>query len=455
MKPLLFLVALLLMSGLVATPQIAAQDSFANATTRESDTSYIIQWMRLLYERVERERRNVPQAARIYGYAGVTVYEALRGAFPERPSLAVRLNDMPVIPAAEAGTEYDWLTVMNGALATVIPGIMAPLENTGRSDTMINFNTAEANATRLAIQNLANNQLGERAQSVDSEVLDQSFFYGVAIGETILAWASADGFADTRTMTAAYEPPLGEGLWVETTLGQHAMEPSWGELRPFVLPDADACAVPLDVPFDSDLDSTFHQQALEVRDMQAQLTDEQREIASFWDERVGESGTASGHWLYVMNDLADQLDMPLAEAAEMYALVGAGMADAFISAWSLKYQVNLLRPETYIQTYVDPTWRPLRQAPPFPAYPSGHAVLGGTVSEILTAMLGPVAYTDRYGVQYGMQARSYTSFEAAAYENALSRLYAGVHYRVDMENGLEQGRCIGRRVADLLDMQTP
>jgi membrane-associated phospholipid phosphatase len=77
-------------------------------------------------------------------------------------------------------------------------------------------------------------------------------------------------------------------------------------------------------------------------------------------------------------------------------------------------------------------------------------VLGGSVAEILTALLGPVAYTDRYGVQYGLRARDYTSFHAAAYENALSRLYAGVHYRVDMENGLEQGQCIGQAVIDRL-----
>jgi hypothetical protein len=458
MKLSIFVRCLLLMvvlGGSNFTGYVASQDYYSNATGQAEETVFALQWMQLLYDRVEGERRNVPQASRIYAYAGVTLYESLRGGFPERPSLAGRLTAMPMMPTPEVGAEYDWLTVMNGAMAEAIPAIMAPLRNLGRADTITGFNSAESNATRRAIESLSSRQRGERAQVANADTLQRSYRYGQSIGQMIADWASTDGFDSTRDQTAAYQPPVGEGLWSSTTQGQLAMEPYWGNLRPFVLPQADACAVRLDVPFDNDMNSTFHLQALEVRDMQAQLTEDQREVARFWDERVGESGTASGHWLYVENLLVNYLDLSLADAATLYALVGITMADSFISAWSLKYQVNLLRPETYIQTYVDPTWEPIRQAPPFPAYPSGHAVLGGAVTEVLTALFGPVAYVDRYGVQYGMQARLYTSFEAAAYENALSRLYAGVHYRVDMENGLEQGRCIGVQVLGRLKDTIP
>ncbi|GAB4525613.1 MAG: hypothetical protein OHK0046_41590 [Anaerolineae bacterium] len=444
-RPLLIIITFCLLSFFGS----AAQE-YTNAPPSNDATPYMVRWMELLYDRVEGESRNVPQAARIYAYAGVAVYESMRGAFPERPSLSGYLTDMPAMPAAEPGVEYDWITVMNGTLTALIPELLAPVQNFGRLDTTTNFNTAESNATSQAIRSLAALQLRDRAISVDRDVLDRSLAYGREIAAVIAAWAAADGFIDMRAMTAAYVPPVGEGLWIETTPGQHAMEPYWGTLRPFVMPSAEVCHVPLDVPFDTDLDSTFHAQAIEVRDIMEQLTDEQAEIAEFWDERVGESGTASGHWLYVQNLLADYLDLDAETAAQMYAFVGVSMADAFISAWYTKYDYNLLRPETYIQTYIDPTFRPLRQAPPFPAYPSGHAVLGGSVSAVLTALLGPVAYQDRYGVQYGLRAREYTSFYAAAYENAISRLYGGVHYRVDMENGLKQGQCVGQQVVDHL-----
>lgn len=434
----------------VGVPKTSAQDSYSNTTVRDSDTSYAVQWMRLLYDRVEGEARNVPQAARIYGYNSVALYEALRGGFPHLPSLVGRLNALDALPQPEPGQSYDWITVMNGALRHLIPAVMAPLDSMGRTDTLTSFNTAESNATLRAVDALSASQFGERLQTVESEIVERSFAYGTVLGDAIAEWAADDGFAETRERTAAYIPPLGDGFWVATTLGQHAMEPLWGTLRPFAMENAADCAIPLDVSYEDDVDSTFHSQALEVRDMQANLTDDERVIAAFWDERVGESGTASGHWIFVINELQDDLDLSLEDAASMYAHVGVVMADAFISTWHLKYQVNLLRPETYIQTRIDPEWKPLRQTPPFPAYPSGHAVLGGAVAEVLTAMFGTVAYTDRYGIQYGMAARSYTSFAAAAYENALSRLYAGVHFRVDMENGLSQGRCVGQQVLNAL-----
>lgn len=416
----------------------------------EEDTDYAVQWMRLLYNRVEGERRNVPQAARIYAYAGVTLYLGLMpGMDSGTPGLAIeRLNGLPPLPVLERGVEYDAITIAASALSSVIPAVMAPLDNRGSMTTMNNFNTAESNATRRAVAGLAERHYGQRLQEADRETVARSIAYGQQLAAVINEWAAADQFAETRGMT--YAAPQGEGLWVTNTQGLSAMEPYWGLLRPFVLPEADSCAIALDVPFDNDLDSTFHQQAMEVRDISLNLTEEQREIARFWDERIGESGTASGHWLYVEDLLVDYLDLSLQEAATMYALVGVTMGDAFISAWSLKYQANLPRPETYINTYLDPSWEPLRQTPPFPAYPSGHAVLGGAVAEALTGLYGPTAYIDRYGVQYGLRARHYTSFEAAAYENAISRLYAGVHYRVDMENGLQQGRCIGAAAYEML-----
>lgn len=437
--------------ALVATPAAAQQSApFARLDT---EVDYVQGWMQLLYDRVEAENRNVPQAARIYGYAGVTLYLAIMpGMESGSPGLAVdRLNGLPALPAPDPALTYDQVSVAIGALRTVVPALMAPLDNYGTIDTANGFNTAESNATIRAVSALVGRQYGERVRQVNGEIVERSIAYGDLLGAAIVEWAAGDGFAQTRDATAAYVPPAGEGLWTPTTQGQRAMEPYWGELRPFVLADGDACTVALDVPYDVSIHSTLHMQAMEVYAMSWGLTDEQREIAAFWDERVGESGTASGHWIHVQNSLVDDLDLSLDEAATMYALVGVTMADSFISAWQNKYVYNLPRPETYITDHLDPDWRPYRQAPPFPAYPSGHAVLGGAVAEALTALFGPVAYTDRYGVQYGMKARQYTSFEAAAYENALSRLYAGVHYRVDMENGLEQGRCVGETaVAALL-----
>ena len=131
------------------------------------------------------------------------------------------------------------------------------------------------------------------------------------------------------------------------------------------------------------------------------------------------------------------------------------MADAFIGCWRTKYQDAMVRPITYIQQLIDPTWNnpdltdPVN-TPPFPEYTSGHSVQIGATAVVLTALFGEhYAITDHTQDQRGFLPRSFGSFEELAAEAAISRLYGGIHYRAAIEAGLVQGRCIGRQVLTL------
>src|SRR6266542_5534709 len=133
----------------------------------------------------------------------------------------------------------------------------------------------------------------------------------------------------------------------------------------------------------------------------------------------------------------------------MYARVGVALGDSFIACWHAKYRANVVRPITYIRRHIDPRWSPLLMTPPFPEYPSGHSVVSAAAAEVLTARFGQTPFTDRTHAARGLRARTFGSFHAAAAEAALSRLYGGIHYPMANEDGLTQGRCIGRRVAAL------
>jgi hypothetical protein len=275
--------------------------------------------------------------------------------------------------------------------------------------------------------------------------------YGDNIGKAILGWAEDDGYLQTR----GREYTLPEGspeLWVATNPDLSPVEPYWGEVRPFVLAYTDECAVQLNMPFDTDPDSTFYRQAQEVMDVGDDLTPEERATAEFWLDNLRTTGTPAGHWVLIENQLVDQLDLTLNRAAEMYGMVGIVLADSFISCWSLKYQVLLLRPETYINEYISRRWRPYITTPMFPEYPSGHSTASSAAAEMLTFLFGTVAFTDESKVQFGMEPRSYTSFEQAASEAAISRLYGGIHYRAAIENGLDMGRCVAQRALDNIVM---
>lgn len=130
------------------------------------------------------------------------------------------------------------------------------------------------------------------------------------------------------------------------------------------------------------------------------------------------------------------------------------MSEAFISCWNEKFRSNRIRPETFINTQIDPNWRPLLQTPPFPEYTSGHSVVSAAVSTMLTALAGDnFAYTDITEVEFGVPARSFTSFKQAAKEAAVSRLYGGIHFRDAIDNGFTQGEQIGQYVVQKLKLK--
>jgi membrane-associated phospholipid phosphatase len=146
--------------------------------------------------------------------------------------------------------------------------------------------------------------------------------------------------------------------------------------------------------------------------------------------------------------MVDRLDLTLSETVSVYAMVGIAAGEAFISAWEAKYRYMLLRPVTYINRNIRRSWGPLIQSPPFPEYPSGHSVVSGAAAAVLTDFFGQVAYTDDSGLPREILPRSFTSFESAATEAAISRMYGGIHYRVAIENGLAQGRCVANAITD-------
>jgi membrane-associated phospholipid phosphatase len=156
----------------------------------------------------------------------------------------------------------------------------------------------------------------------------------------------------------------------------------------------------------------------------------------------------------IVGQLVRQEGLSLMAAAEGFARVGIAVTDAFIGCWRIKYLDNLLRPVTYLQHQIDPTWLPLIGTPNFPEYPSGHAVQSAAAAAVLTAMVGIRSFTDTlhrdHGFTPSLEPRTFDSFEAAAEEAALSRVYGGIHDLVGSSHGGLQGRCIGQVILDRL-----
>jgi hypothetical protein len=112
-----------------------------------------------------------------------------------------------------------------------------------------------------------------------------------------------------------------------------------------------------------------------------------------------------------------------------------------------------------------PDWTPLQPTYPMPDHDSGHAVQGGVAAEVLKQVFGTddVAFTAcstslAAGSRCGDAAaviRSYTTFSQAADENAVSRIYIGIHFRNAVEEGVRHGRRIGAYAVQKFMRPTP
>jgi hypothetical protein len=144
----------------------------------------------------------------------------------------------------------------------------------------------------------------------------------------------------------------------------------------------------------------------------------------------------------------------LGKAAEVYAKTGIALKDGPIVVFRGKYQYNLLRPVTYIRGHIDPTWQSYLPSPPYPEYPSGLAGLYTPVMQVLIREFGDIPVSDNAYVWRGTAPRQYASISDLSAEAAISRVYAGIHYRFTQNITLEMGRALGDNIAKI-NLNTP
>ena len=397
-------------------------------------------WYRLSLELVRHTPTYTPPvASRAFAYIGITAYEAVASGGTDMQSLAGQLNGLTAAPARDAGQTYDEAVVLQAALAQTVTSLFANTGPTGQR----------------ALASIHAKQRINVAQGVADDVVSRSEIYGKAVADHILAWAQTDGGAviDNLGFPDHYALTKGPGHWVPTSpirLQQLPLLPDWGSNRPFAMPSATACDLPPPADYSEDPASAFYAEAKEVFDTKKNLTPEQTAIARFWSDDAMLSSTPPGHWISIALQIANRDQQPIEKTVDVLARVGVATADAFIGAWATKYQYDLLRPVTYIRRTMDPKWEPMLTTPPFPEYPSGHSAQSGAAAVVLTGLFGEnFGFEDDAHADDGMPARAFPSFWAAAEEAGMSRLYGGIHFRDAIENGLDQGRCIGAFTAAL------
>lgn len=377
-----------------------------------------------------------PVASRIYAYISVAAYEAARHQDSALISLAGQLNGLEPVPVPDPNLEY------------CFP--LAAIQATLQTARVFVFSEAKLDEFHKAVM------AEYRSLNIPDEVFERSVEYGKSVALHIIAWSSKDNYKQTRSFPK-YSINTSPSKWKPTPPAyMDAVEPHWNKIRPWAIDSASQFKCNPPPAFSTDPKSEFYQYAYEVYQTKKNLTDEQREIASFWDCNpfvmnvrghvmfATKKISPGGHWMNIVNVACIKAKADFARSSEAYVRVAIALADAFIACWDEKYRSLLVRPETFINEHIDQDWVPLLQTPPFPEFISGHSTISGAASTALTEVFGDnFSFTDSTEVEYGMPVRSFKSFNAAADEAAVSRLYGGIHYRIANQTGLTMGRQIG------------
>ncbi len=378
-----------------------------------------------------------PVASRIYAYMSIAGYEAAIAGDNRYLSLAGQVNGLEAVPRPDEGVEYSY------ELASVQAMLKVGRTLVFSEDKMDVF---------------YENVMQEfKDAGIPEDVYERSIAYGIKVADHIVAWSGKDNYKQSRSFPK-YSIENDPATWKPTPPAyMDAVEPHWNKLRVFAIDSAGQFKPVPPTPFSVDKNSLFFKEATEVYELGKNLTEEQRNIASFWDCNpfvmnvkghvmfATKKISPGGHWMNITHVACAKAKADFTTSAEAYVRVSLALIDGFISCWDEKYRTKVIRPETYINQYVDEDWVPLLQTPPFPEYTSGHSVISAASAVTLTKLFGDnFSFTDSTEVEFGLPIRSFDSFMHAAEEAAISRLYGGIHYRPAVENGLIEGKALGQ-----------
>lgn len=387
-------------------------------------------------------------AARMLGYVGLAAYEANISGMPQFKSLDPLYSGLHV-PKAKHNREYHWAAVTNAVYAASFRKFFAQVK--------------QADLDKIdALERRFNTEF---ETTCEREVFRRSKNYGIEVAHAVWDYSATDAFGHDQYLNArptSYIPPSGLGLWQPTAPNYaKAMFPYWGKARTFAIVHRDKLARP-PLRYSENKNSAYYAEGKEIYNNTNPQTSEHQWIAEFWsDDVLGFTFSPPARWIAIANQVIIAENSNLETAIMAAVKVGLALNDASVACWYSKYYYNIERPVGYINKFFDPRWnvaaltstRFLPATPSFPAYPSGHSTFGAAAAEALTAVFGDnyhltdnchAARTDFRGT-----ARTFNSFYDMAEENAYSRIWLGVHWRMDCEEGLRHGYVIGQRVNQL------
>jgi hypothetical protein len=395
----------------------------------------VVPWVQEELQLIESYRPRPAPASRDLGILSTAMFDALVAADDSRLAYAKHSRPAPwrldkrIKPLVKGpkGTSY---SPGDAAIAGAAEQVLAYLFPNEPPQTFIGMANEALRARMIAGLNYRSDL--QRARAL-----------GHKVAQLAIAHAATDGFTNTGFSEG---PFTGDQFWTPTPAAYESpLGGPVGTWKPWVVPNYHQFVdvIPPPSPYGS---PAFLQQVNDVLDVSAHLTDEQRQIAQFWDDEPG-TMTPPGHWNDIALTYIRSYKVSDAQATRIMGYLGALEDDAVITWFGLKYHYWQVRPITAIwrlsadhthlyteaQVTADPSlaplrgvWTPFIPTPPFPSYPAGHPTYSGGSAKLLTYFFPQAGET----------------LNKLAEQVGLSRVYGGIHYPEDSSAGITLGRAI-------------
>jgi hypothetical protein len=199
--------------------------------------------------------------------------------------------------------------------------------------------------------------------------------------------------------------------------------PHFGQIRPFFLTSAADFRAAPPPPMDT---AEFRANVREVRQVSDARTNEQIRIAQYWEGLTGSFN--AGAWNGVARRAIAQHGLSEPDSARVLAMMHMAGLDANLACHDSKYVYWVPRP-----TQVDPQITLAIGVPNHPSYPSNHACISGAMGRVLDSW-----FPDQRGLYWAM-----------AREAGESRIYGGIHYRIDLDAGYKIADKVAQRAIEV------
>jgi hypothetical protein len=293
------------------------------------------------------------------------------------------------------------------------------------------------------------------------------------------AYSDYTGYTAVNTPDLILDPNRWQPLRVSDGHGgfvvQNYVAPFWGQVAPFALTSDSQFRPAVGPARYGTLE--YVQQAQQLLDYSANLTDRQKVIAEYWADGPS-SELPPGHWCLFAHYVSQRDHHTADQDVKLFFALSNAILDASIVAWDAKRVYDSVRPVTAIhylfkgkkvRAWAGPfrgtqeidggDWQPYQAAtvvtPPFPEYISGHSTFSAAGAEILKRFTGSDAFGASYTARAGSSkfeagttpaqdvTLSWATFSEAADEAGLSRRYGGIHFQDADLVGRSLGRLSG------------